>query len=236
MLLTQEIIALFSKEAKLEFRQRYAIGGIVLFLLSTVFVAFYAIGRNFDVVVLSDAMRGGKPQQDSAIWSALFWIVVLFASVTAVTKSFTGENERRQLFYYQLASPISIVLSKCLYNSLLLILLGITAFGLFCLILGNPILYPMLFLSTIVVGAIGIAFSTTFTAALASKAKNSGTLTAVLSFPVLIPILMTVLRLSRYATGAIINTAYINDFLILFAIIGIMIGLIIILFPFLWRN
>ena len=67
----KEISFLFRKEMMLEWRQKYALGGILLYVTSTVFVVFLSF-----VKVLPD------------VWNALFWIISLFASVNAVAKSF----------------------------------------------------------------------------------------------------------------------------------------------------
>ncbi|HMX40892.1 MAG TPA: ABC transporter permease, partial [Saprospiraceae bacterium] len=89
-------LALLRKEMVLEFRQRYAISGIVLYVFSMVFVVYAA------------SVKVTNPQE----WNVLFWLIVLFASINAVVKSFVQESGARQLYYYQLADPAMLLLAK----------------------------------------------------------------------------------------------------------------------------
>src|ERR1035437_8050595 len=105
----QQIKYLFKKEVKLEMRNKYALGGILLYVVSTVFVSYLSF----------------KQIINPATWNALFWIILLFASINGVAKSFINETRGRQLYLYTLASPQAVILSKILYNSLLLTVLSI---------------------------------------------------------------------------------------------------------------
>ena len=82
----------------LEFRQGYALSGIVLYVFSMVFVVYIA------------SIKVAPP-----VWNVLFWIIVLFASINAVVKSFVQESGARQLYYYQLVDPAMLLLGKIAY-------------------------------------------------------------------------------------------------------------------------
>jgi len=125
----QQILFLLQKEITLEFRQKYAISGILLYIFSTIFVVY----------------MGTASRTEPPIWIVLFFIIVLFTSVNAVAKSFVQESGNRQLYYYSIANPIAIILSKMIYNTLLLLFLSFLALGVFSLIMGYPILDSMLF-------------------------------------------------------------------------------------------
>ena len=219
MQVISEIMFLLKKEMLLEWRQKYAIGGILLYVVSAVFIVYISTG---DIRV--------------PVWNILFWIIVLFASVNAVAKSFMQENSQRQLYYYQLAHPIAIILSKIVYNIGLLFLLTILSYLAMTLVYESPIKRVGLFWSTIFLGSLGFSITFTFISAIASKADNSATLMVILAFPIVIPILGTLMTLSANALGLIQDTAYIKDIYTLIAIDGILLGLAIILFPFLWRD
>jgi heme exporter protein B len=220
MSLLSETKDLFLKEFRLELRQKYAISGILLYVVSTVFVVYLTLGQ----------------QVGGAVWSALFWIIVLFASVNAVAKSFVQESERRQLYYYSLANPSSVILSKMLYNSFLLLVISFLALAVFSLVLGNPIQDMVLFCQTLFLGSVGFSITLTFISAISAKANQSATLMAILSFPVIIPMLITLLRLTKIALNLMTDSAYYKDMLILVCIDIILISLAFILFPFLWRD
>ncbi|RMD95896.1 MAG: ABC transporter permease, partial [Bacteroidetes bacterium] len=168
MSLWSEIWFLLGKEVKLEWRQRHALSGILLYVLSTVFIVFISFQQI-------------SPQ----LWNVLFWIIMLFASINAVVKSFVQESGNRQLYYYQLANPLAILLSKTLYNILLLLLLGGLNAAALLLVAGNPLEDPGLFVLAVVLGSIGFSVTFTFIAAIAAKTSNSSTMMTILGFPVI---------------------------------------------------
>ncbi len=219
MQLVHDIFVLLRKEAILEWRQKYAIGGILLYVLSTVFVVYIAFVR-----------------VDAKTWNVLFWIIMLFASINAVVKSFVQENSRRQLYFYTLAHPTAIILSKILYNTLLLGLISILTFAAMSFFTENMVKEVGLFALILFLGSMGFSIAFTFIAAIAAKANNSATLMAIMSFPVVIPILLTLVKLSANALRLITDTSYWRDISILLAIDVILLTLVIILFPYLWRD
>jgi heme exporter protein B len=220
MQMMSHFFALIGKEFLLEFRQKYALGGILLYVFSMVFVVYSA--------------ATGKMQPQT--WNVLFWIMVLFASINAMAKSFSQENSARQIYYYQIAEPTTLVFAKITYNILLLLLLECLIFLFYGVVAGNPVRNMPIFFLLLLLGAMGLATSLTFISAIASKANNSATMMAILSFPIILPQLLMLLKLSGHAIGFGINTAWIKDVYILLGVDGILIGLVYILFPFLWND
>ncbi len=98
--------------------------------------------------------------------------------------------------------------------------------------LGDALFYFL----TVLLGS--ISFSTVFTmiSAIASKAGNNGTLMAILSFPVIIPVILILIRLSKRAMDGIDRSFSYGDIGVLFAINAIVITTALLLFPFLWRD
>ncbi len=221
MNLFSEIVSLLRKDLLLEFRLKYAISGILLYVLSTVFIVFTAF-REIPAVV----------------WNAVFWVVILFAAVNAIGKSFLQEGNSRQLYYYTLANPVAIILAKMVYNITLMIVLSLLCWLGFSFIAGNKVIDTGLFILALLLGSIGFSIAFTFTSAIASKARNSATLMAILSFPLIIPIIMTLIKLSGNALELnMFGTRKDNsDLFILLGIDGMLIGMSLILFPFLWRD
>lgn len=216
----KDLFPLLRKEFVLEFRQRYAISGIVLYVFSMVFVVYVA-----------------SIQVSSQVWNVLFWLIVLFASINAVVKSFVQESGARQLYYYQLANPVLLVLAKIIYNTLLLLVLSGLAFGAYSVVAGNPVRDVSLFALTLVLASLGFSIAFTFIASIAAKADNSATLMAILSFPVILPILLTLVRrLSPVALGFLQDTSYTRDIINLLAIDAILITLVFVLFPYIWKD
>ena len=210
---------LLHKEFLLEFRQRYAISGIVLYVFSMVFVVYIA------------SVRVQPP-----VWNILFWLIMLFVPINAVVKSFVQESGARQLYYYQVVDPVVLLLAKITYNTLLLLVISALAFGAYSMVSGNPVQDFSLFALVLLLGSFGFSIAFTFIAAIAAKANNSATLMAILSFPIILPILLTLMRLSNIALRVIQDTSYQRDIINLLAIDAILLTLTFVLFPYIWRD
>ena len=219
----REILTLVSKEFRSEWRQKYALNGMILYLASTIFVCY-----------MSFSLKTGTIHALS--WNALFWIIILFTAVNSVAKSFIQEADGRMLYYYSLVKPESIILSKIIYYSLLM--MGLSLIGLFfySMVMGNPVNDLAMFLLTIVLASFGLATALTMLSGRASKASNSSTLIAVLSFPVIIPMLLLIIRCSKNALDGIERSVYTDQLLTLIAINAIVVAVSYLLFPYLWRS
>ena len=218
-----EIIVLIKKELTLEWRQKYALNGILLYVVSAVFITYLSFGAN-------------QGSLSVPTWNALYWIIILFSSVNAVAKSFVQEHQGRQLYYYMIASPEAIILSKIIYNTLLTLVLALLGYLVFSIILGNPVQDQLLFLVNLVMGAVGFSACLTMVSGIASKAGNNATLMAILSFPLIIPILLMAINLSKHAIDGLDRGLSIDKMLTLLAINAIIGATSYILFPYLWRS
>ena len=218
---------LFKKEIVLEWRSKYAFNGVLLYVVSTVFICYISFN-------LTPGFKDSKGYP--VVWNVLFWIIMLFASVNAIAKSFMQESKSRLLYYYSIASPQAIILSKTIYNILLMSLLSILALLVYLLFFTNTIGDPLFYFLTVLLGS--ISFSTVFTmiSSIASKAGNNGTLMAILSFPVIIPVILLLIRLSKNAMDGIERSFSYNNMGVLLAINVIVIATALLLFPFLWRD
>jgi heme exporter protein B len=219
MSLYQQVIALLYKEIVLEWRSRYALNGILLYVVSTIFVCYLSF-------------RGVQ----AVTWNALFWIIMLFASINAVTKSFVQESRGRQLYFYTLASAQAIILTKIIYNIALLLLLALLALFFYGIVFTNPVGDPTLYLLAVVLGSISFASVFTLISSIASKASNSSALMAILSFPVIIPLLILLIKLSKNAMDGLDRASSYNEIGVLLAINLIVITVSLLLFPYLWRD
>jgi len=219
-MLCTEIKYLVLKDIRLEFKQRYAINGILLYVVSTIFVCYLSFARIID----------------PATWNSLFWIIMLFAAVNAVSKSFVQESTSRQLYYYTIASPQAIILSKILYNFMLMGVLSLLCLVVFISLMGGFVVNYSLFVSALLLGSFGFASALTMIAAIASRTNNNFALMAILSFPVVMPLLLTLMKVSSAAlsVGTVEgNMKYLGALVMLNAIV---IALSYVLFPYLWRD
>lgn len=218
--LFNQIKFLIRKEIMLEWRSKYALNGILLYVVSTVFVCYLAF----------------RQITTAQTWNALFWIIMLFASVNAITKSFIQESRARQLYYYTIASPKAIIISKIIYNIFLMILLSLIALGFYSLVFNNPMGDPMFYLLSVFLGSISFAAVFTMISGIASKASNGGGLMAILSFPLIIPLLVVLIKFSKNAMDGLDRTVSYDEIGVILAINVIVITTSLLLFPYLWRD
>ncbi len=217
------LVTLIKKEFLSEWRQRYALNGIVLYLASTIFVVY-----------MSFRLKAGAI--DEPTWNALFWIIILFTATNAVAKSFIQESPGRLLYYYSLAKPEAFIVSKTIYYSVLMISMAFVGLSFYSLVMGSPVADLTMFLTVTCLGSIGLASALTMISGIASKAPNSSSLMAILSFPVLIPLLLIIIKTSKAAMDGLDRGVYLDDMLILVAINAIIIAVSYLLFPYLWRS
>jgi heme exporter protein B len=220
MSLSREITALVQKEFRLEFRNRAAISSMLLYVVSTIFVCY----QSFIVI------------EDVTVWNSLFWIIILFASVNAVGRSFYHETRSQQHYYYLLARPQAVILAKILYNVILLAALSLLSYLVYSVILGDRITDRWQFLLVLLLSSIGISSLLTLVSAIASRTNNNIGLIAILALPIMIPLLITIIAASKHVADQLdflTNLRYLGTMAALDVMI---IALAYILFPYLWRD
>ncbi|MCX6271348.1 MAG: heme exporter protein CcmB [Bacteroidetes bacterium] len=211
---------LILKDILLEWKQKYAINGILLYIISTIFLCSLA----FEGLL------------EPNTWNALFWVVLLFAAVNAISKSFVQENPGRQVYYYSVARPQDIILAKIVYNILLMCVLSILFYIIFTLFLGNFVQNQVLFFLCFFIGSIGLASLFTMISAIASRTSNNFALMAILGFPIILPLLLLLIKISK---TAIQQASWQGTGGLIVAMTGINLIIIVLsylLFPYLWRE
>jgi len=219
----QNLNHLLLKELTLELRRKSVISGLLLYLFSTAFICY-----------LTFSLR--QNQITPLVWSALFWITILFTVINTVAKSFIGEKKGRDIYYYSITSPETIIISKVIYNFLLTLILSFTGFVLFALLLKNPIVDLSLFSLVLALGAMGFSSSLTLLSGIAAKANNSHILMAVLSFPIVISVLLIVVKVTKNCIDGLDRSVSTNDLLTLLAINCLVTAASYLLFPYIWRS
>jgi len=213
------ILTLLKKDLLLETRQQYTFYGILLYIASTTFVVYLSMGMPEDKV-----------------WNGLFWVLQLFICINAVAKSFLQESKGRMLYYYSIVSPTNFVLSKLGFNAILMLLMNLLSLAIFTLLLGNPIGKMGEFLLISILGGISLSLVFTFLAAIAAKAQQQAALMAIMGFPIIIPQLLLLMKISSAAFSSVVQLGWWNMIGMLIALDLMIIALAYILFPFLWKD
>jgi heme exporter protein B len=217
---TRHIITLFKKDVLLELRQQYSFYGILLYIGATLFVLYNAV-----------------QEPESRVWNGLFWVIQLFICINAVAKSFLQESRGRMLYFYSVSSPVAFVLAKLLFNTLLMLAMSGLSLFLFRLFFGNPLQPDKTgsFIGLVLLGGWSLSLVFSFLAAIAAKAQQNAAIMAVLGFPVIVPQLLLLMRLSNAAFAPLLTIPF-SSVLLLIALDGLVILLAVILFPFLWKD
>ena len=219
----REIAALLALEWRLDRRQKHAWGSLALYVVSTVYTCHLGVKRLSTV----------------ATWNALFWIILLFAAFNALARSFQREDGGRQLYLHTLAHPRNVVLARTLYNAVTLVLLSLISLATYVLFIGDRALAEAdmgLFIATMLLGAIGLAYTLTLIAAIAARAGSGPGLMAILGFPIVLPLLLATLRASKLALDGVAWSTVSNYLLAIGALDVLAVSLSAILFPYLWRD
>lgn len=182
--------AVFRKDVRSELRTRYALNAIILFAVNTVVAMSLGMGP------LTIARNADLP----LIQAALLWVAILFAAFTGLARAFVQEEEARTAAALRLsARPTAVFLGKLLFNLTLLLLLVGLATILFVIMLRVRVGNPGLLAALLLAGSLGLVAATTLIAAIIARASVKGALFAVLSFPLLAPLLVVAIQGSANA-------------------------------------
>ena len=216
----KEVKELVFNDVRLNWRERYALYSLFLYVLCTSYIAYLS----FEGII------------NERSWIALFWIIVLFAAMNASLQSFKRELNYQALFFYTIARPRAIIIAKIIYNSGLLILLNLLSYIIYSTFLGNPISNTISFVLCIVLGSSAIASLLTLIAAIASKTNNGGGIMTILSMPLLFPLLINLIKTSEICINKNEFYQIDNQILFLFLLNIVTVLLSYLLFPYLWRD
>ena len=215
--------ALFQKDLHSELRTRYAINSLAMFIIVAISVILFSIGNEN----ISPGLTGG-----------LFWVVIFFSAMSGLSRAFVSEEERGTSLTLQLiASPATVFTGKLLFNMILVFLMNIIITLLYSMLFAEFIIQNyLLFFLTFIFGNIGIAISSTLIAAIIAKAGSKGTLYPVLSFPILLPLILTSVQLTSFSIDGIPISEAVFELAIVVCYDIIMISASYMLFDFIWKD
>ncbi|MBE2186419.1 MAG: heme exporter protein CcmB [Rhodothermales bacterium] len=216
-------LAVFRKDLRQELRRRVAVNTLVVFALATVLVVYFATVR---------------APLDGRAHAALLWVIVVFAASVGLGRAFTQEVEQgTDLLLRQHVPPGAVYAGKLLFTLLLTGVLGGVAAGVYVLVVGVGVPEPLLLAATLALGGAGLAAATTLLSALIARAQGGAALLPVLLFPVLVPLLLAAVRLTRAALdGGFGWTGTQDGFVTLGAFLGLVVLGAILLFEYVWDE
>ncbi len=220
-----QLIHFIKKDWLSEWKVKYSLGGLILYLTASIFIVFL-IYQKFS------STQSIRP----SLWNMLYWIIILFVAMNAVVRSFIQEQEGRKWYYFQLIDPVLLLISKVIYNALVLFISCLLAYGLMSLLVAHPIQRVGSFLITLLVGSISLSICLTFVSSISSQAGQNSTLIAILGFPLILPIIALLINLTAYCISLDTGQSFSSDISLLLAIDLLLLGLSLWLFPFLWKE
>ena len=211
--------ALIKKELTTQVRSQSNLPSIILYVLSTTFIVFSAF-----------------VQLDPKSWITLYWIIIILSSANAAQQSFDELKGIDSLYYYQLTSAGTYYSAKVFSTFILIALLSLLTFLGLTMFAGTPITNIGLFLMTNLLAWIGLSFIFSFLSFIIVKIEGRSGLLPLLAFPLLLPLLLEVIKLSAISSRVVMDTQYSNDLLLLGAVDLIAIALSLLLIRYLWQS
>lgn len=207
----------------LEMRQKHSLAGIAMYVLATVFVCYLSLEKI----------------ETPKVWGAMLWLTGIFTAFNTMQKAFTSDGSGTVIYLYTLVNPRQIILSKAVYNALLVAVLNLVSVFFFVLFFGTDAIAGAdlsQFLIGLLLGSTGLGLALTFVAGLAYKSGTGAGLVAILGFPIIIPLLITMVRYTTFALGGMSFSQNSLNLLVLLVLNMVSLVLAYVLFPYLWRD
>ncbi len=220
--LTNKVLAVYVKDLRLELRSRYGLNAIFMFGISSLAVISFSVGQ----AALS-----------TKVLSALYWIVVFFSAMSAMAQVFVREEESNTAMTLRLTTdPSAVYLGKLFFNLTLLVVLVFVITPLFFIFTDAPVEGIVNFFLVMILGVLDLCAATTLIAAIIARASVKGALFAVLSFPILLPVLIILVSATDkvWAGSSLAEISKLLQFLLAYVVIMVTASLM--LFKFVWED
>jgi heme exporter protein B len=215
--------AIVAKDLRSELRTRYALNALVMFVVTTISIVVFSIAS---VSVSVDVLSG------------MFWVIIFFSAMSGLSRTFVSEEERGTVMTLQLvARPLAVYFGKLVFNLVLLLAVNLLTMILYLLVIENFTVKSVdIFVITMVLGTMGLASGSTIIAAIIAKANTKGTLYPVLSFPILLPLLMTVINATRMSVEGAPMSEAMGEFRILVSYLVVVTAVSYLVFEYVWKE
>ena len=186
-----EALAVFVKEWRCEFRTRYSLNTLALFAFTTLVVVSISLGP-----------AGVSFAQGTAVLPVLLWVILLFSVAAGLPRAYVQEEETQTAMALRLAAtPSALFCGKLLYGLTLVFALEALLTPVYVAMTSMSVRSPGLLVAVLAAGGYGLATGSSLVAAIIAQARSKGTLFAVLSFPILLPLLLLAVELTRNAAS-----------------------------------
>jgi heme exporter protein B len=224
--LAAESLAVLGKEVTSEWRSRVAINAVGLFGLTTLAAVAYQIGP-YQI----------QEQDRPHLLAALLWIIIFFAATSGLARVFVKEEDAHTARTLRLAArPAAVFLGKLGFNLLMLIALELFLVPLYCGLMGFAVHSIAGLALLLVFGALALAATSTMVAAIIARASGSSTLFAILSVPLVLPLLVVLIQGTRMTAQSAEIAAVLPALRAVVSLAGVTLVASIYLFPVVWHD
>lgn len=213
-------MAVLEKDLQVELRTRFAFNMVLAFVTAALLLILFTLRAD---------------RLEPIPKSALVWIVILFAALSALGRSFIAETDKNTYNLLRMNAPGTVVYAgKLLYNFLFTLLINILTFTLYLFLMDLTVVSWPAFLIMLTVGTAGLSGIATMTAAIVSQADRKGAIFSVLSLPLFVPLMLLLADLSK--TAFVDGNMSMNNVTALVGFAGVSISAGIVLFDFIWEE
>ncbi|MGB9773021.1 MAG: heme exporter protein CcmB [Bacteroidota bacterium] len=219
----RSVLGVFWKDVRSELRTRYALNALVMFVITTLSIVLFSMaGESVGIDVLA----------------GILWVVIFFSAMSGLSRTFVNEEERGTVMTLRLlTTPSAVFFGKLFVNLVLVLFLNVLIVVLYLLLINGFVVQSYdVFVLTLILGSFGLASAATIIAAIVAKAHTKGTLYPVLSFPILLPLLMTVMNGTKLATAGTSIAEAGGEFRILISYAVVVTAASYLLFDFVWKD
>lgn len=212
---TIQLLKFFLKE---EWKGKHALVSALLYIFTAVLITYLSI-----------------PGLDKALFSSMFWLVVIFTTIQGVSRAFIQMRKGNFLFWQQLCTPAQFLGARLIASGLLMLVFTLFAFIIFGTMHGTGSGRFDFLLVTAITG-LGISSIFTISSSIASKTDNPGVLLPVLTFPVILPVLLIGIKAGKKAADDLGFVTYYPDLIILMLMNALIVGMGLLLIKFIWKE
>lgn len=218
----QTTYSVFIKDIRIEFRTRFAVNMVLAFVVASLLLILFTLrAQNLDPT----------PK------SGLAWIVILFAALSALGRSFISETDKNTFDLLRIyAKGSSVYVGKLFFNAIFTLFINTTTFLLYSFLVDLRVVSWQAFFVMLLLGTLGLSSVSTMTAAIVSQADRKGAVFSVLSIPLFVPLILLLTRVTKAAFIDGLPNGFNTDLTALVGFVGVTVTAGIILFDFIWED
>ncbi|WP_157464710.1 heme exporter protein CcmB [Balneola vulgaris] len=218
----QTTITIFKKDLQTEFRTRFGFNMVLAFVVSALLLVMFTL----------------KAQElNPTPKSGLVWIIVLFAALSSLGRSFISETEKNTYDVLRIhAKGSSVFAGKLFFNILFSLVVNLLTFLIYIFLADLTIVSWAAFGVILIFGTLGLSGVSTLIAAIVSQADRKGAIFSVLTIPLFIPFILLLTSITKSAFVNGLEDGFTNDFSALIGFIGVTISAGIVLFEYIWEE